>query len=861
MQATLTWRRVWQPTDSSATSQPVFEREEPRHPWELTDVGHLVTGALIGVSTAVLMQMTAQLQAQLTFVVFASLGGLFGGVAIGLSLRMRRAAGRSMEAENLIGAGMLLSVASVALLSVLFGALIDLNLWLTATVSDVRLLMPLRALQAALPMASCGLAMIIATDERPRMVRGNFPGELSVVLAGCAAGFVLFRWIGADPERAMPWFEVGACVLALLFLQTARQQMQVRRRALIAAAAGIVLAAASFWLSDYRPARAARLLYSTDVFSAYRSGVEKDTLEVLDDGRLTARLSNGQATWTVWKHHGAQLQFRENGVPRHIMSMDLAICPQSSAELLPAVAPLIVHPHPRNVLLTGLGSTATLQACLAFPVESITCTEADRALVRLARRGVAKSGSADVLGDPRVRLLQIDAALGAAARDEAYDVIIVAATQPALFSSASTATTEYYLRLAAKLQPGGVLCQRFQYLDLGAAPLRDMTATLQAVFPQVRLLETAPGEVILLAMRDDGPVIDAQLADRAAAAHVRRVMSQTGWDWSVLLGLAAVDTDAAAEMVAGNSRVNVGADGRCAMGLGREVLRWGAKQAEIQQMLQPRQSRILQWIGDCAQAEDAAKRLADVNEQQKVIAENPEQPWTYRKLLKERLQNRPRTVIVPVSHEGLQRRLHPEDERRKEYLVALGESARQQQPDAESIRRVTEFADPFDPLVSFFAHHEAAALLSRSASPDRRTELAHRLYTVYYGAGTDRSVRNVTAALQLELSAPDAARAPRDRWDQMNSLLDVLRQRWAYRLGRPEQSRFAAADVSESLTAVRDALAEMDAQRAVLGMDAELWRARRQFLELALVRPLKQAQIEQTDRPGPRTAAAPSTAP
>ena len=48
------------------------------------------------------------------------------------------------------------------------------------------------------------------------MVRGNFPGELSVVLTGCAAGFVLFRWIGADPERAMPWFEVGACVLALL---------------------------------------------------------------------------------------------------------------------------------------------------------------------------------------------------------------------------------------------------------------------------------------------------------------------------------------------------------------------------------------------------------------------------------------------------------------------------------------------------------------------------------------------------------------------------------------------------------------------------------------------------------------------
>ena len=51
-------------------------------------------------------------------------------------------------------------------------------------------------------------------------------------------------------------------------------------------------------------------------------------------------------------------------------------------------------------------------------------------------------------------------------------------------------------------------------------------------------------------------------------------------------------------------------------------------------------------------------------------------------------------------------------------LTGLGEAARLEQPDAESIRRMSSFVDPYDPLVSFFAHHEAAYLLSRTADPN-----------------------------------------------------------------------------------------------------------------------------------------------
>jgi hypothetical protein len=841
------WQRRRSGVHEQGFEAQCFERLETRHPWHLTDLTHIVTGVTIGISCALTLHMNSQLQAGMTFSVFAAVAGVLVGASTGLALRVWRLRGRSMEAENVFGSGMLLSVAGVALLAAMFGLLIDLHLWLNATVSNHWVLMTARVFLAALPMAPCGLAIVIATDERPHMVRGHFLGDLSVVAASFAIGFAVFGWWAPEPSVVLPWFELLACGLAILFLRIAGLSTPIRRPTYLAALGTIALAAIGFWFTEYDPARAARLLYSTTTFSAYRDGVDENTLMVLDDGRLTALRSNGRSTWTVWKHHGAQLQFRENGIPRHITSVNLAICPQSSGELLPAVAPLVMHPNPRRVLLTGLGSTATLQACLAFPVTSLTCTEADGALIKLAHKTVAAELGADPLDDSRLQLLRVDPALAAAAAEEPYDVIIVASTQPSLFDAAGTTTTDYFARIARKLQPGGVVCVRFQYVDFGAEPLRTMLRTVGSVFTNVRTLESAPGELIILASGDGGPAIDAEFAKRAEASHVRRVMSQCGWDWSILLGLAAVD-DAAADEIAVTAHPNTAADGRFAFTSAPEALRWGAKLAEIQQMLAAHTSQMLKWIGPCTEAEDVAKRLADVTEQRKVVHDNPEQFWSYRKTLKDRLQNRPRSLIVPVAHEGLQRRLHPEDERRKEYLKALGAAARQERPDAESIQRVAQFVDPFDPLVSFFAHHEAAYLWSRSAERDVSAELGHRMYTVYYGAGTDRSVRNVTATLELLLKSEESTSTQQARWDHMNSLLEVLRQRWAYRMQFPEQSRFAAADLDESLTVVRGTLAAMDEMHPELDLSRDHWPARRALLEHELVAPLKSAQVQQASR-------------
>ena len=75
-------------------------------------------------------------------------------------------------------------------------------------------------------------------------------------------------------------------------------------------------------------------------------------------------------------------------------------------------------------------------------------------------------------------------------------------------------------------------------------------------------------------------------------------------------------------------------------------------------------------------------------------------------------------TIQQVGHEGLGRGLHPEDERRKEFLLALNAAATQTAPDADSLNRLTTFIEPYDPLVSYFVHHELAHLYARAAVPD-----------------------------------------------------------------------------------------------------------------------------------------------
>jgi hypothetical protein len=157
--------------------------------------------------------------------------------------------------------------------------------------------------------------------------------------------------------------------------------------------------------------------------------------------------------------------------------------------------------------------------------------------------------------------------------------------------------------------------------------------------------------------------------------------------------------------------------------------------------------------------------------------------------------------------------------------------------------------EPYDPLVSDFVHHEAALLLSRAAVADPRAELEHRLHTIYFNTGNDRSVRNVTEALALVLDHPEAAGDPLDRWDQANALLEVLKHRWALRAAESEASQYAQSDAEQTLAAAQRALRTMDELAPQLPVDPDDWQARRDVLERQLLRPLRTYRARHTAAP------------
>ncbi|MBX3440513.1 MAG: hypothetical protein KF861_23690, partial [Planctomycetaceae bacterium] len=501
-----------------------------------------------------------------------------------------------------------------------------------------------------------------------------------------------------------------------------------------------------------------------------------------------------------------------------------------------------------RVLLVGLGSTATLSTCLACPVREVTCVEADNDLLRMSDEVIAPASGVNPLEDDRVTLLSADPTLALLAGGDRYDVVILSDAQPYLLSQTSRFTREFYRQVDRHLSPGGIVCQRLQYADFGRRPIENALGTLRSVFPQVVCLESAPGEMLLLASNSQTSLFDEGLLKRCEASHIRRLLAQIGWDWSVVMNLAAISSESVSVLCKGPIAVNTVGNGHAAYHLPREVMRCEPKWREVQSLMAERGSRMLAWVDAPAEVQAVTQRLDDMTQQQKLIVENPDQYWAYRNTLKERLKERPRSQILPVKNE-LQRTRHPEDQRRMDYLEALGAAATHDAPNPVAIARLTTFAEPYDPLVSYFLHEEAARLYARAAEKDERVQFDHLRYSVYFGPAQDRSVQNVAAAIQLLIANPELIADPQERWDEFNSLLDVLRQRSQLRVHADKTaSAFELADAEQSIRTAERAMKVMEGFREQANVDQADWTQRRTVLERMLIRPMWTYHAKQAQR-------------
>ncbi len=775
------------------------------------------------------------------------ISGLLLGVACGCLIPRRSVAARA--GLELVTRCWL--VAMLLVLSAGFSAVVFQFVTLTGTVSRVWLLhgvrsafivgctFPLGFEWAAATSRLSGFDIHSGDPARPRawglgVILALVGGILSdaILLPACGLTLTCYLWL---------WVIAGVQIIELIRHRTLPRWTLVR---VLAVGCLGALLTAPLGSSGVQPELAGRLLFSTNVFHADQLGTPRPQLAFLDESRLVARMQGERGVYTVWRSAVARHQVRENGIPHGCISTNTEISPQDTSEVVLALLPLTLHERPHRVAVLGLGASTPLQTCLGCPILEVTAVETDPQLVALLQQVTAGTEAAAQWQDERLTLHTVDPALWVAGTGESFDVVISNPDSSALIQGSSQFTAEFYRRASRRLTADGIFCQRFQFHDYGAVPLQTMAATLRSVFGQVLAVEIGPGEIAWLGTNSAAGFIRAEVVERMQAPHVRQLMSSVGWDWSVLLTLAAYDDAGLAKVVAGKiGRINTAANGRFSTQLPNELMRWGNKPLEIQLAVTAHAGKLLNWVGDAGSDEDLLRRLGEVRGQQELVAKFPDQFWGYRSQVKKQISSRPLSRIQQVKHEGQQGReegvgLHPDDKRRLRYFQQLSKAIHTDR--AVEVLKLAEYAAPYDPLVSLFMHQEVAEIAARFPELPPRLELTHRLHMLYFSPSTDSSVRNALSALRLVLEKPDCVTSNTERWDIMNGLLQMLQVRWQNR--SPEQisdARMATRDLEENIVLAERALEELPNLATEAGFSTADWKARKRNIERNLLGPLR----------------------
>lgn len=829
-----------------------------RHFLKSAGPGKLTVGVLasigilafvMGVSLVASVRLIDQLVSASAWLVYGEVALIMAGVSLGLYWSQRRARA-DVAPSHVIALGSLVLAVFCAALPAVFPGLVRGMLALNSNVSQIWLLLPARLLLAGtilIPLAAMaggmwGRIVESAGGERRSFLRTS---PLVCGVTGVLLGDQAARWVLAPTYGIAMLFVVCvwclSAIAAISWLQRRTFPATIwTRTTTVLAMSGLVLIPLAS--GNYRPERAAKLLFSTNVLLANRAGTQAELLPFLDNGRCVSVIEGDRGTYTAWKHRGSQLQIRESGVPKAVISLEPQRCPQFSAEVMQAVMPLTLHDSPRNVLILGLGGQVALRSSLMYPVQTVTCVESDRGLIQLIQETVwSKQGQVSPLDDGRTRLICMDPLLAVLGRAERSDVIIVSPDQSALLRSTPYFSAEFYKQASRQLAVDGIFCQRFQFVDFGAEPVAIAVKTIQSAFADTMVVQTAPGEMLLLGTNSESGLIRAGLLNRLQTPHVRKTLAEVGWDWSMLLTLPAHNHEQLSKVVEeSGADSNTAVNGRFAFLLPVELMRWGIKWQEVQNLLASHTGQILQWVGEEGNSPDVLRRLSELAGQQRLMCERPDEYWMYRKVVREQVSRRPRSLIQQVKGEDPKHMFHPDDQRRMDYFAALGEAASARPLVPAEVREVASFASPYDPLISYFLHQEAAELYARSEPRDLPAELDHRLYAVYFSSSADRSVRNVAAAIRLLVEHPEAEPNPARRWDQLSGLMQMLKTRWETRGAvSPKSSRIVLNDIEKSISALEAGFKAMESLSPEVGVTAVEWQARRQVLEKTLERPLR----------------------
>jgi hypothetical protein len=272
-------------------------------------------------------------------------------------------------------------------------------------------------------------------------------------------------------------------------------------------------------------------------------------------------------------------------------------------------------------------------------------------------------------------------------------------------------------------------------------------------------------------------------------------------------------------------------------------MRWAPKSQEIQRAVTAHASKILSWVGEAGENDDLLRRLAEVRGQQELVANYPDQYWGYRSQVRKQIASRPISRIQQVKHvdriAGEGAGLHPDDKRRLRYFQQLSKAIHSAEP--EELIKLIEFAEPYDPLLSLFIHQEVAEIATHIPDLPPSLELNHRLHMLYYSPSSDGSVHNALCSLRLVLDKPESVLSDAERFDTINSLLQMLQNRWLNRTpAQNANARLAAKYLDENIVLAERSLEELPKLAPAVGFTESDWKGRKRSIERQLLGPLRE---------------------
>ena len=217
--------------------------------------------------------------------------------------------------------------------------------------------------------------------------------------------------------------------------------------------------------------------------------------------------------------------------------------------------PLLLHPHPKRVLVIGLGAGLSVRTALVHDTD-VDVVELSRSVVRVNpcfREAVEdyrrQHGGRDVLEDPRVRIRIEDGRNFVLGSPEKYDVIHVGGFHPVLTSgSAGFYAVEFYQDCQRLLTPDGVFSQWLPIHQIPQEDFKTILRSFRAGFPHTSIWHKHSSDYCTLMgslkpLRIDFQDFERRTRQPAVLAHLARSNVYEVWDLldAFCLGEDAID--------------------------------------------------------------------------------------------------------------------------------------------------------------------------------------------------------------------------------------------------------------------------------------------------------------------------------